>query len=248
MALLNQIIAIEKGTKSRVYSELTEVHKTNQKGKELFNGFSKTYRTINEDGETLPPESKRVQWRSDDVLHTTERLMSELFNVTARKDWTNQVATGTVEIDDKVILENVPVSYLLFLEKQLSDINAIIDTLPVLDPSEDWKYDGHSGLYKTAVVSTHRTKKEQRGIVLYDATENHPAQTQLITEDRLVGYWDTVKQSGAIPAPEKAELKDRVTKLQNAVKQAREFANSMEEVCSPDVGGPIFNYLFEEKE
>jgi hypothetical protein len=37
--------------------------------------------------------------------------------------------------------------------------------------------------------------------VLYDATEHHPAQTQLISEDVIVGWWETVKHSGAIPRP-----------------------------------------------
>ena len=42
MAKLNQIIAIEKGIKSRVYGDLTELNKAIQKP-DLFNGFQKTY-------------------------------------------------------------------------------------------------------------------------------------------------------------------------------------------------------------
>ena len=61
MAKLNQIIAIEKGVKARVYGELTELHKAVQKP-ELFNGFSKTYQKKDDDGEDLPAEKKRVQY------------------------------------------------------------------------------------------------------------------------------------------------------------------------------------------
>ncbi|MDQ3812829.1 MAG: hypothetical protein M3347_02630 [Armatimonadota bacterium] len=42
---LNQVVAIEKGVKSRVYGEVTELHKTSQKP-ELFNGFIKTCRSV----------------------------------------------------------------------------------------------------------------------------------------------------------------------------------------------------------
>jgi hypothetical protein len=35
------------------------------------------------------------------------------------------------------------------------------------------------------------------------ATGEHPAQTQLITEDEIVGFSKTIKQSGAIPKPDR---------------------------------------------
>jgi hypothetical protein len=40
---LNQIIAIEKGVKSRVYSRITELHKLAQKI-DPYNGFAKNFR------------------------------------------------------------------------------------------------------------------------------------------------------------------------------------------------------------
>ena len=48
MAKLNQIIAIEKGVKTRSHTSLTELYRIVQKG-ELFNGFTKTYKKKNED-------------------------------------------------------------------------------------------------------------------------------------------------------------------------------------------------------
>ena len=60
VAKLNQIIAIEKGTKSRTFQELTEAHQSLQKPA-LLSGISRTYRPKDEEGEQLPPESTRVQ-------------------------------------------------------------------------------------------------------------------------------------------------------------------------------------------
>lgn len=92
---------------------------------------------------------------------------------------------------------------------------------------------------------TTKTKKEQRPIVLYDATDKHPAQTQLITEDVSIGTWKTVKQSGAIPVPRKKVLLERVDKLLKAVLVAREQANSVE-ATDECVGAAIMGYLTRE--
>lgn len=243
MPKLNQIIAIEKGVKSRAYSEVGELHKINQKP-ELFNGFEKKYQKKDEAGEELPPEKKKVQYDTTEILKRLQRLSGELFEVTARKDWTNSHAVADIKVGEETVLKGVPVTYLLFLEKQLTDLRTFFDHLPVLDEGEQWNKDPNSGLYKSAIVSTHRTKKVQKPIVLYDATDKHPAQTQLITEDIIAGHWNQEKHSGAFPAPDKTKLLENVDALLIAVKEAREAANGTEEVTSPDVGEAVFEYLY----
>lgn len=243
MAKLNQIIAIEKGIKSRVYGDITTLNKAIQKP-ELFNGFSKTYAKKDDDGEDLPAEKKRVQFTVPEVLKATERGMTELMEVTARKDWTNSDARASITVNGSgPLLTDVPVTYLLFLEKQMTDLRTFIGNLPVLDESEDWSKDENSGLFKAAPTQTHRTKKLQKPVVLYPATPEHPAQTAMVTEDIIAGFWTQVKQSGAMPKPEKEALMERVEKLVQAIKEAREAANAADEIKPPDVGGAIFGYL-----
>lgn len=244
MAKLNQIIAIEKGIKSRVYGEITELHKTIQKPA-LFNGFAKSYQPKDDDGESLPAERQRVQFVVDDVLRTVERLSSELFDVTARKDWSNCDARADIVLGGDVLVAKAPVTYMLFLEKQLTDLRTFIGVLPVLDDGETWSKDQNSGLMKTEPTQTHRTKKVQKPIVMYPATVEHPAQTQMVTEDVIAGFWSQVKQSGAMPKPHKEILVERIEKLLQAVKQAREAANGVEESKAPAIGAVIFNYLME---
>jgi hypothetical protein len=178
---LNQIIAIEKGIKSRSYSEVGEQHKLLKKP-ELFNGFQKDYHPLAEDeAERLPSERKHVQYQVTQVLNAIRRSTVELFDITARKDWTNTLAKADVTVNGRLLIADAPVPYLLFLEKQLTDLRTIVADIPTLDEGEQWSFDQNSGLSKTAPISTHRTKKVQRPIVLYDATKEHPAQTQLIT-------------------------------------------------------------------
>ena len=241
MPKLNQIVAIEKSVKSRVYGDITDLHKSSQKA-ELFNGFSKNYRKRDEDSEDYPPEQKKVQLEANDLLGQISKLLTELIDVTAAKDYANCHAVADVIVDGQVLVKDAPVPLLLFLEKQLTDLHTFVDKLPTLDSADDWLADPNSGLYKTAPIATQRTKKVQKPIVLYDATDKHPAQTQLITEDITVGYWDTIKQSGALPLPRKRALLERIEALAQAVKFAREQANDAEAV-EQKIGGALFAYL-----
>lgn len=243
MAKLNQIIAIEKGIKSRVYGEITTLDKAIQKP-DLFNGMVRRYLPKDDaDEEKLPGETKRVQFVVTDVLRSVARMSTEWYDVTARKDWSNSAARADIVVDGAVIVEAVPVTYLLFLEKQLTDVRTFVDRLPVLDEAEAWTKDPNSGLYKTDPTQTHRTKKVQRSLVLIQPTVEHPGQAQLVTEDVIAGFWELIKHSGAMPKPDKIALLERVEKLLQATKQAREAANAIDELPAPKVGDAIFTYL-----
>lgn len=242
MAKLNQIIAVEKGIKSKVFGELTNLNKLVQKP-DLFNGLNKTYEKRDEDGEDLPAERKRVQYTVPDVLRTLQTSITELVDVTARKDFTNCEAKASITIGGTVIVKDAPVSFLLFLEKTLTDIRTFVGNLPVLDEAESWSFDHQASLWKTDAIKTHRTKKTQKPIVLYDATTEHPAQTQLITEDVIAGYWNQVKLSGATSKKDKEQLITKVDTLLRAVKEARELANIQDEVSVPKIADSIFDYL-----
>jgi len=241
---MNQILAIEKGVKSKHHSEITQLHKLSDHP-ELFNGFSKRYESIDEDGVKFPDEEHAVQVSVNTVLESVIESIVELFDVTATKDIGNMGAVASVVLEDgTVVLEQVPCTFLLFLEKQLNDVVAFVSKLPILDPSEEWIVDKDSGLYKSKERKTHKTKKVEKPIVLAEATKEHPAQTQLITSDELIGYWNTIKLSGAISSTRKKQIVDRVNSLIKAVKFAREEANSVE-VMKKNFGKRIMNYLFE---
>ncbi|WP_437708526.1 hypothetical protein WMF45_30410 [Sorangium sp. So ce448] len=242
MPRLNQIIAIEKGVKARSHQRLTEAHHALQKPA-LLSGISRTYRSKDEEGEQLPPEATRVQAKAEDIIRSTADILGELFDVTATKDYANCKARADVVVDGKVLLAGAPVTYLLFLEKQLVDMNTFIRKLPVLDASESWTFDPSADSWATEPVQTARTKKIPRNHVKAEATDKHPAQVEVYHEDVVVGYWKTVKFSGALPARRINELLDRVEKLQKAVKFAREEANN-QTVEEQKVGAAVLGFLF----
>jgi hypothetical protein len=241
-AQLNQIVALEKGVKSRAYADFTAAHQQLQKAP-LLSGISRTYKPKDEEGEQLPPESTRVQVRVSDVMKDVERALTRLFDVTLTKDVANSAAKAAIAVDGTTIAVDIPVTYLLFLEKQLADLLTFVTKLPVLDAAEVWAYDEATDAYATVPTQTTRSKKVPRNHVKAEATEKHPAQVEMYFEDMLVGNWTTVKYSGALPQARVNEIKARVVKLAEAVKVAREAANSTP-VTDQKIGEKIFGYLF----
>lgn len=246
MAKLNQIIAVEKGIKSKAHASISNLHNLVQKPT-LFNGMAKTYQASNDVGGNLPPENQHVQHSADDILSEVRKQKTELYQITARKDYTNQVAKADVVLDNgTVILKDAPVSFLLFLEKELIDISTLIKKLPELDSADKWEKDANDGLFKTGVVKTHRSVQVPKVIVKYEATDKHPAQTELIQIAEIVGYWNLVKHSGAIPTKRKEQLLERAEILLRAIKQSRELANMTDEVKVGNAGEAVFGFLFAE--
>lgn len=242
MPRLNQVIAVERGIKAKVQEEVDTLYKAIQKPA-LFDGFVKNYKKKADESESLPSQTQRVQFRVPDVYKLIAERTRDLFNVTAQKDWANCEATADIEVDGVKILTGVPTTFLLFLEKQLTDLHTIVAKTPTLDPAESWELDVNKGVYVTPPSETLRTKKEQRALVLYPATDKHPAQTQLITEDVTVGTWEQIKTSGAVPEDTVRYQLRKIEKLLRAVKQAREAAN-LADAPERDAGNKIMDWLF----
>lgn len=243
MAKLNQIIAVNKTVRADTNRVVTDAYHVLQKGP-LLTGLTRVYRPRGEDGEQLPGEASRVQVRVPEVMDTVKAALVKLFDLTATLDTTNQVAKADIVLADGTILvERVPVSTLLFVEKQLVDIRTLVMKLPLLDPAEIWSESTEEGVWSADPVFTVRTKKIPRNHVKAEATDKHPAQVELYYEDVVVGDWTTMKFSGAVPQKEVKAMLARVSELTEAVKQAREHANNTP-VVDCKVGEPILSYVF----
>lgn len=242
MPKLNQIIAVANGKKSRVQAALTQFYHKVQKG-EPFSGIARTYRPKDDEGEQLPDESHRVQWRVKEMLQEVREVLTDLFDLVATLDCTNCVAGADVTVDGRVLLSAIPVTHLLFLEKQLVDLHTLVSKLPTLALAEVWHYRDVPDCYATMPSESTRTKKTPRNHVKAEATKEHPAQVEMYFEDVLVGHWETTRFSGAIPEAEKNAMLERVRLLQDAVKKAREAANSVE-VSERATGKAVLDYVF----
>jgi len=145
---------------------------------------------------------------------------------------------------NQVLVTGVPATYLLWLEKELTDLHTFITKLPVLDPSQVWEYDAQRSVYATQPVETHRTTKIPTVLLKAEATDKHPAQTEVYNRDVTVGFWSTTRLSGALPSDVVRALEDRVDDVRMAVREARTRANEIE-VTQQHIAGNLLDYIFE---
>jgi len=175
-------------------------------------------------------------------LNEAAQSLGEMFDVIATQEWANCEAKADVVVDGEVVLKEVPVTYLLFLEKQVVDFATMVAALPTLDPAYEWSFNESQGCYATPSVQTTRTKKVLRNHVRAEATDKHPAQVDVYNEDIVAGYWSTVTYSGAISVTDKKKLLARVAAVIDSIKAAREQANGIE-APSIEVGKKLFGFL-----
>lgn len=238
---LNQVVAIERDIKKAAYASLSKDHALMQKSA-LVNGETALYTPRDAEGEQLPPAIKLVQIKVEEELSSVVDKLAPLFDLTLTKDCGNREASATLTLGD-VTLTDVPVPTLLFLEKQLQDLHTFASKLPVLDPEQTWMRDEVKGMYVTAPIVSVKTAKVQQPLVLYPATAEHPAQTQMVTQDVIAGTWTKTKESGAITEARRRELVSRIADAMRVVKQAREAANLVD-VQERKMGAAVLSYLF----
>jgi hypothetical protein len=243
MPKLNQIIAVQAGKKAQAKETLTQAYHQIKKP-ELLTGLVRTYQPRDEGGEPQPEERKLVQAKVNELINRVQRDLTDMFDVVATQDWANCQARADVIVDGRKLLEGVPVTHLLFLEKQLVDIRTFVETLPTLDANEEWEYKPEFDSYVSRPARTNRTKKVPKNHIKYEATKEHPAQVEMYMEDVWVGTWTTVKFSGAIPAAVRNTMLDRLRKLLESVKTAREEANNMD-VRGVKIGAALLGYIFD---
>jgi hypothetical protein len=243
MTKLNQIVALEKGEKDRTNKSTATLFQDATKPP-LFAGLAKTYEPKDEGGQSYPPEATRVKITVTELLDAFVKPTKRLLDLISTKETANADAKADVVVDGVVILPDVPVTFLLQLEKYLTrEVRGLVSSLQTLDSAFDWEPSTErAGQWQTDIVTRNKTTEQPKVITLAPPTDKHPAQVTLAKETVVEGYWKERKFSGAIPGARKQELIERVDKLIDAVKSAREKANDMEIVDVP-VGDQIFAYL-----
>jgi hypothetical protein len=249
MTKLHQILAVERGVQADADRKVAlALRGTNVDGEAspLF-GKTRVYEPKQEDGDTFPSETQRVQIKvQKDVLPAITEALTRLFDVKFTREAANTEAFADVKIDGVTLLANVPAGYLLFLEAQLNDLRGKVLRLPVLDPAEEWHWDGNRNVYATEPTKKAREVRVPQVQVLQapQVIDGRPFEGQYRPYEtaKPVGEWTTVKMSGAMPADEVEQILGRISTLGEAVKYAREKANSID-VTDRRAGEKIFTYL-----
>ena len=239
MPKLNQVVAVVSGKKSRAQRLLTDAHRG--WAPDAIAGVSRTYTPKDEEGERFPPEHKRIHVDVAAKVAETLFQVADFWDVVATQEWGNTQTGADVAIDGLVLVQNAPIAVLLFMEKQLTDLHTFVSQLPILPPDRSWGWDANRGCYATEPTETLKTQKVPAVLVKYEATKDHPAQTEAYTKDVVVGTYTTTYLCSGYPAEAAKMALARIEKLQDAVKAARENANSVE-VQNKSLAYAVFDY------
>lgn len=243
---LHELLAIETNLETQAAKVRSDLANTFEKKRHLFEEKRTVFLPLAE-GElasielqsdlqsTVPKELDWVQGHIIKALDASYQVAET--NTQARAD--------VILEDDTLLLQSVPATALLELEKRLAEISNLIKAIPTLDPAKGFGSDPQrgAGVYKAREVVKTRTKKVAKVIVKYEATKEHPAQTEMVTEDVPTGKIQEQEWSGLLTPADKSALIDRVEILARAVRRARSRANEAEVDASLRVGGRILRYL-----
>jgi hypothetical protein len=243
---LHQILAVDNSTRTQIQKDLTELYHLLQKT-QLLSGLSRTYEPTKENGEQLTPEETLLQVRTPDIIRKTSDILVNLYDTVSTRDFANCDAKADVILEDgSILIKDAPATFLLWLEKKLDDVHTLVSNLPVLPADTEWVFDEAQNCYKNKnAVKTAKTEKVFYPLVLFEGNDKHPPQVSEKSREEVIGYWTTIKYSGSLEAKEVAKIKNRVEKLQKAVKFAREKANSVD-APKIEVGKKIMDYIFRE--
>jgi hypothetical protein len=182
-------------------------------------------------------------------LNYMAQFVHDYLDVVYEKEMTNQTAVADLQVGVSVLAEKVPATYLLGLEQKLARIRAVLVQMvqiPTLAPGVEWEEDPDhrfKGVVKTRHAEvTNKTKRVITPFELSPATKEHPAQIDKLSEDKIIGHFEKNTWAGVISPAHKSQILERMDKLIEACKIARQKANQAK-VVEGKIGKSIMDYV-----
>jgi len=239
MKKLHELLSVEPDLRTEAQKVGDEVRETLADPKRVI-GMIRTFHPIVDDEDPEPDERVEMSTTVIGEISRYNLAMGKFIDSTISKEMTNTEASTSLEIGGKAI--DLPATALLNLENRLAEIRKVYASVPVLDPTEIWRYEDDLEVYVSDIRKTFKTRKVPKTHVAYDATTEHPAQVQVYHEDVRVAERETVLYSGALTVARKRELLKRIDDLSKTIKQARQRANDIE-VIQIDIADLIFDAI-----
>lgn len=246
MSKLHQLLAVLPEKNKAATASLHENLKTFSDKAHIFNGQSKTVKAFNDSRaqEFNTQEQTHVADTVKNRLEFTFGIIAASIDLEATVDLANTKAKAKVELEG-LDLPELPAVTLLQIEKQCAEWKKLILAAPTLPLGINWVPVPDLGANIVQAEQVDRTMKTERKtvpVVLYDATDKHPAQVKEAVKDENVAVIEVTKYSGLMSAREKADLLIRLNKLHEAVVKARCAANE-QEVAQVTIGEKLTNFL-----
>lgn len=252
MTKLHELLAAETNLETQAGTCRTQLIDTFSKKR---HHFEEKIEAFTPSIEGLQPEKKvicDIQTSIKKELEWIKGHMARSLDASYQVAETNTHARADVVLEDDagtVLLQQVPATALLELEKRAVEIRELVNAIPTLDPAKGFQPDEQrgAGYYKARDVSKSRTKKDVKIIVKFAPTKEHPGQADVMNVDVPTGTVVEQEWSSLISVAEKAEMMDRAEMLVRAFKRARSRANDAEVDHGKKLGGKILGFVFENK-
>ncbi len=243
---LHELLAVEGDLKGEKEKIKEETKATFSKKPGHFMESVKTLKMFDEDRKNEEGIDRHEMTSTvPDKLTYNSKAFIRYWDVKLQKESANQQAKADVVVDGIVLLEEVPVTFLLGMEEEMKQLRKVYDAIPTLSPGYTWELDSQRGkhIYRTQYpVETHKTERTLQYRVVVQATKEHPAQVKEWNEDKPVGNYVTKTWSGMLSSAEKSAMLGKLDKIIRAVKKARQRANT-QETQKLHVGKKIFDFI-----
>lgn len=245
---LNELLSVNENLK-------TQADKTRS---ELAATFTNKRHHFSESIQTFTPNTENAASTTEaqlDLQTTVKKELKWIAPFLAKAlDSANKIAVANTQAKADVVLETgetlltgVPATSLLELGKRVNELLEFAKQIPTLDPAKGFQVDPQRGedVFKARDVVKVRTAKQAKVLTLAPATDKHPAQAQLVSEDVPTGVITVREWSGLITTTEKGQILERIEVLARAVAKARARANDTEVPGAAEaIGDTLIKYAF----
>jgi hypothetical protein len=248
MTKMHELLAVQTNLNGQATKTRTGLMDTFRTKRHLFEKKVKAFQPLGEGADLTIEEQSDIQTTVPKEIEWLKGHLVKQIDVGLRVDVGNRIAEAdVVDEEDTKILAKMPATTLLWLEKRVQEVKELIEAIHTLDPAKGFTEDRDAGVgyWKAREVKKERTKKKKVVIVKYDAVDKHPAQTELVDEDVVVGTIREQEWSALITPAMKAELLNRAEMLIRAVAKARSKANEQEvDIKDAKIGDVLLDYVF----
>lgn len=247
---LHELLAVETNLENQAVQTRTDLMGTFDKKRHLFEEKKIVFTPNGENANQTVESQSDIQSTVQKELNWLQGFLTKSLDASYQVAEANTVARADVIVEhdgkEVVLLKDVPATALLELEKRLTEITNLVKSIPTLDPAKGFVPDVQrgEGYYQARTVRKTRSRKEKIVLIKYEATKEHPAQTELIDKDVPIGTVEEQEWSGLLTPAAKSQMINKVESLSRAVRQARSRANEAEIDKTKKIGHTILSYIF----
>lgn len=248
MTKLHELLAVEGNLETQANKCRAELQNTFEKKRQLFEERRVTFYPFGENEKSVIETQLDLQTNVEKELKWVSEHIAKAIDAGYQLAKANTLAKADIILENGVILlKDVPATSLLELEKRITEIQQLAHHIPTLDPAKGFSKDENRGVYVAREINKVRTKKTSKVLIKYEATKEHPAQTEVVSEDVPIGKITEQEWSGMITPLEKANILARIDSLIRSVRAARSRANEQEVDRKASIGGILLEFILNGK-